>query len=333
VGYNDPMPTIPKKLKPGDVIRVIAPSSSMGIIAPDVRAIATKRLENLGLKVTFGAHVEEMDETRSSSIASRIADLHDAFADPKVKAVFVVIGGFNANQILRYIDWDVIRKNPKIFIGYSDTTALQNAILTRTNLVTYSGPAYSTLGQKLYTDYTLEYFKKCLMSEAPYEIIPTPQWTNDQWYLDQDNRTLITNEGPWLIAEGEAQGNIMGGNLCTLNLLQGTEYFPDLSNTILFLEDDEEADYNHFDRDLESLLSVPSAKTIRGIVFGRFEKKSAMTKEKIMRLIAIRPYLKNIPIVADVDFGHTNPMATFPLGGEVKLKACGGSVVCAITKH
>ncbi len=327
------MPTIPKKLKPGDLIRIVAPSSSLSIIAPDCRAIATKRLEDLGLKVTFGVHVEEMDEARSSSITSRIADLHEAFADPTVKAVFAVIGGFSVNQILRYVDWNIIHKNPKIFIGYSDTTALQNAILAKADLTTYSGPAYSTFGQKLHFEYTLDHFKKCLMSEEPYEIQPSPAWSNDQWYLDQDKRTLIPNEGWWPLAEGEAQGKIVGANLCTLNLLQGTEYFPDLSGAVLFLEDDEEADYNHFDRDLESLLSVPSAKTIKGIVIGRFEKKSEMTKEKVERLFAIRPYLKNIPIVANADFGHTSPMITFPIGGEAKLKVEKGSVNCIITKH
>mgnify|MGYP001584050036 CR=1 FL=1 len=104
------MLTIPKKLRPGDTIRVIAPSSSMGIIAQDTRAIAKERLEKLGLKITFGAHAEEIDETKSSSIASRVADLHKAFIDPEVNGIFAVIGGFNANELLRYIDWGIIRK-------------------------------------------------------------------------------------------------------------------------------------------------------------------------------------------------------------------------------
>ncbi len=125
----------------------------------------------------------------------------------------------------------------------------------------------------------------------------------------------------------------MGANLCTLNLLQGTDYLPNLSNAVLFLEDDEETDYNHFDRDLESLLSVPSARTIKGIAIGRFEKKSEMIKEKVERLFTIRPYLKNIPIVANVDFGHTSPMITFPIGGEVKLSVEKRSVKCIVTKH
>lgn len=327
------MPVLPRKLKDGDMVRVVAPSCSLGIISQENRAIADSRFHELGLKLTFGAHVEEMDETRSSSIASRVQDLHDAFKDPDVKAVVTVIGGFNCNQLLRYLDWDLIRKNPKIFIGYSDTTALQNAMLAKADLVTYSGPAYSTFGQKLYFDYTLDYFKKCLMSEAPFEIVPTSAWTNDEWYLDQENRVLIPNEGWLRIHEGEAQGKIAGGNLCTLNLLQGTEYFPDISDSILFVEDDHEEDYNHFDRDLESLLGVPAAATIRGIVIGRCEKKSGMTNEKIERLIATRPYLKDIPVAANADFGHTNPMVTLPLGGEAKLSVVKAGIRCVITKH
>jgi muramoyltetrapeptide carboxypeptidase LdcA involved in peptidoglycan recycling len=259
--------------------------------------------------------------------------LHEAFADPDVKAVFAIIGGFNCNQLLRHIDWDVIRKNPKPFVGYSDTTALQNAMLAKVDLVTYSGPAYSTFGQKLHFDYTLDYFKKCLMGDEPFEVKPSPSWSNDQWYLDQEKRELVPNDGWQGMSEGVAEGKVVGGNLCTLNLLQGTEYFPDISDSILFLEDDEEADYNHFDRDFESLLSVPVAKSVKGIVIGRFEKKCAMTKEKIEQLIAIRPHLKGIPIVANADFGHTNPMITFPIGGEARLEVGRGGVTCVITKH
>lgn len=327
------MQIIPEKLKAGDVVRIVAPSSSMGIISDANIAIANDRFKQLGLVVTFGAGVKEMDDVQSSSIATRVADLNAAFADSTVKAIFAVIGGFNCNQLLRSLDWDVIRKNPKIFIGYSDITALQNAMLAKTGLVTYSGPAYSTFGQKLYFEYTLDYFKKCLMSDEPFEIRPSPTWTDDQWYLDQDNRVLMPNDGWWQIAAGEAEGDIMGGNLCTLNLLQGTEYFPDISNSILFLEDDEETDYKHFDRDLESLLSVPAASTIKGIVIGRFQKKSGVAKAMIERLIAIRPYLKDIPIVANANFGHTSPIFTFPIGGVAKLRVATDGIFCAITKH
>ena len=127
----------------------------------------------MGLKLNFGKHLEEKDEFVSSSVKSRIEDLHDAFRDQNVKAIITVIGGFNSNQLLKYLDWNLIKNNPKIFCGYSDITALNNAIFANTGLISYSGPHYSTFGQELYFEYTLEYFKKCFFSEDQFEIIPS----------------------------------------------------------------------------------------------------------------------------------------------------------------
>ena len=157
----------PNKLKIGDEVRVIAPARSLAIISKENREIANKRIEELGLKISFGKHLDEMDDFASSSIESRIEDLHEAFSDKNVKAVFTVIGGFNSNQLLKYIDWDLIKNNPKIICGYSDITALNDSIFAKTGLVTYSAPQYSTFGQKLYFDYTLDYFKKCLFKNDP----------------------------------------------------------------------------------------------------------------------------------------------------------------------
>lgn len=318
------MPTIPRKLKKGDTIRVVAPSRSLCIVMPGNREIATRRLEALGLTVTFSEHVEEMDDFRSSSIASRVADLHAAFADPSVVAVITVIGGFNCNQLLPYLDWDLIRANPKIFIGYSDTTALQNAMLAKADLVTYSGPAYSTFAQELHFEYTLEYFVKCLFEKEPFTVGVAPAWTDDAWWSDQQDRHPIPNEGRWTLAAGEAEGTIIGGNIGTLELLQGTPYFPHVENAILFLEDDEESRYVGFDRLFESLLQVLPLSSIRGIVFGRFQKVSAVTRKMMETLIATRPQLANIPIIGNADFGHTSPLFTFPIGGRARIVAAPG---------
>jgi len=181
----------PNKLNVGDEVRVIAPAKSLAIISKETREIANKRIEELGLKISFGKHVDEMDDFASSSVESRIEDLHEAFSDKNVKAVFTVIGGFNSNQLLKYIDWDLIKKNPKIICGYSDITALNDSIFVKTGLVTYSAPQYSTFGQKLYFDYTLDYFKKCLFKNDPFEVKPSESWSDDKWYKDQDNRKLI----------------------------------------------------------------------------------------------------------------------------------------------
>ncbi len=324
---------IPPKLQPGDEVRVVAPARSLGIISPDVRSIAQKRLESLGLRVTFSSHVEEQDEFSSSSVKSRVDDLHEAFRDKNVKAVFSVIGGFNSNQLLQYIDYSLIKKNQKIFCGYSDITALGNAIYAKTGLITYSGPSFSLLGMKKGFDDTLKYFQKCVMSDKPFSISPSREWSDDHWYKDQEKREFILNTGPYTINGGETEGTIIGGNLCTLNLLQGTEFMPSLKNTILFIEDDYESVPHTFDRDLQSLIHQPGFAGVRGMVIGRFQKASQMTKELLTKIIKTKRELKGIPIIADVDFGHTSPMITFPIGGNARIAAKGGKIELTILEH
>lgn len=323
----------PQKLKKGDEIRIIAPSSSLSIISKENRGIALKRLSDLGFKITFSKNVEETDEFNSSSIKSRVEDLHEVFSDKNVKGILTVIGGFNVNQILRYLDYKLIKNNPKILCGYSDITALSNAIYAKTGLVNYSGPAFANFGMIEGFDYTMDYFKKCLMNDDSFEIIPSKEWSDDLWYLDQNKRKFIKNEEPYTINEGEEEGTIIGGNLCTFNLLQGTEFMPSLRDIILFLEDDEETDAVHFDRDLQSLLHLPDFQCVKGIVIGRFQKKSGMNKEKIAKIIKTKKELDNIPVIAGVDFGHSSPMITFPIGGRAKLSAYKNSIKLEIVKH
>lgn len=225
------------------------------------------------------------------------------------------------------------KKNPKIFLGYSDITVLNNAIFAKTGLITYSGPHYSSFGQKLYLDYTIEYFKKCLMSDDSFQVIASEDWSDNEWYLDQDKRDLVKNPGFLVINEGQAEGNILGANLCTFNLLQGTEYFPDLTDSILFLEDDCESNPYHFDRDLQSLIQLHNFNKVKGLVIGRFQKKSNMTDDLLTKIIKTKKELDNIPVIANVDFGHTDPKITFPIGGEVILDIKKNIYVIKITKH
>ncbi len=311
----------PEKLKIGEEVRIIAPSRSMKILNEEIQNIANQRFLDLNLKLSFGKHIYESDDFNSSSIESRLDDLHLAFSDKNVKAIITVIGGFNSNQLLKYIDWELIKNNPKIFLGYSDITALNNAIFAKTGLVTYSGPHYSTFGQKLYFDHTLEYFQKCLMTDDPFEIKASDSWSDDPWYLDQNKRELIANPGHLIINYGKAEGTILGANLCTFNLLQGTEYFPDLDNSILFLEDDYETVPHTFDRDLQSLIHLSNFNKVKGLVIGRFQKKSKMSDELLKKIIKTKKELESMPVIANVDFGHSDPKITFPIGGTVKLIA------------
>lgn len=323
----------PNKLKDGDLVRVITPSRSLSIIGEESRDIANKRFGELGLRLSFGKHIEESDDFVSTSIESRIEDFHEAFLDKNVRAIITVIGGFNCNQLLDYIDWDIIRDNPKIFCGFSDITALNNSIFTRTGLVNYSGPHYSSFGQKLYVDYTIEYFKKALMSEGAFDVLPSREWSDDVWYVNQEDRHLIKNQGFRAVNEGKASGFLIGGNLCTLNLLQGTPYMPSLDGSILFIEDDSESKPHHFDRDLQSLIHLPEFAGVRGLAIGRFQKESGVNFDLLRKIVKSKKQLDKIPVIANVDFGHTDPKITFPVGGDVEVEVSADNPRIKILKH
>jgi muramoyltetrapeptide carboxypeptidase LdcA involved in peptidoglycan recycling len=314
---------LPNRLSPGDEIRVIAPSSSMAIVKDKQIDIALERLNQLGFHVTFGKNVFDHDEFYTTSIADRIADLHAAFKDPNVKGIFSAIGGYHASQLLKYIDYDLIKANPKVFCGFSDITALCAAIHKKTGLTTYSGPHFSSFGVKFGFDYTLQSFLEAVTNDAPYEVNPSESWSDDPWYLDQENRTFVNQDGYLVIHEGEVTGKLVGGNLSTLNLLQGTEFMPSLQDSILFIEDDEEAHPHSFDRGLQSLLNQPDADGIKCVLIGRFQNATNMTESAIEKIIFSKPELRETPVIANVNFGHVQPIATIPFGCRATILAKG----------
>jgi muramoyltetrapeptide carboxypeptidase LdcA involved in peptidoglycan recycling len=324
---------IPAKLEPGDEVRVVSPSSGLGFIPEERRRVAAKRLEGLGLRCSFGGAGEVLDRFESSPAEERVSELHEAFADAGVGGMLTIIGGYNSNQLLGRLDYDLIRENPKVLCGFSDITALATAIHAKTGLVTYSGPHFSTFSMERGIEYTLEYFERCLMWDEPYEVEPADHWSDDPWYLDQENRNLVPNAGYEVLNEGEAEGKILGGNLGTLALLFGTSYMPELEGTILLLEDDEEIEPHHFDRTLQSLLHQPGFEGVRGIVFGRFQRASNMDLDILEEIVGAKPELDNIPIVANASFGHTTPAFTFPIGGAGSLCAHGGHVEIRVQTH
>ncbi len=327
------MAIVAKRLRRGDHVAVIAPARSMRIISENGQKIAISALTRLGLKVEYGKHIKESDDFVSSSIESRIEDINWAFSDREIKGILTVIGGFNSNQLLKYLDYKLIKENPKILCGYSDITALSNAIYAKTGLITYYGPHFSTFGMELGFEFTAEYFQKCLMSSRPFEVVAAKEWSDDPWYKDQQDRHFIKNEGYRVINQGEAQGMIIGGNLCTFNLLQGTQYMPNIKNSILFLEDDEETRPHTFDRDLQSLIHQPGFETVRGLVIGRFQKASSMTQQLLDKIIKTKRELDGIPVISGADFGHTAPQITFPIGGTAKMTANNSGVQLKVMKH
>ena len=308
---------IPARLKPGDEIRVIAPSRSLSVIWPVMYDGAVEWWKEHGYHVTFAQHSREVEDFMSPSIGAKADDIHAAFADPNVKMVISCIGGFNCNRILPHLDYDLIARNPKILCGYSDVTALLNAIRARTGLVTYHGPHFSTFGLDKSREYTWKAMLDCLCQPAPVQVEPSAA------------------AGAYTVLQpGVCEGPIIGGNLCTLNLLQGTAYMPDLRGKVLFLEDDNimgEYFCYEFARNLTSLLQCRGAQEIAGIVFGRFEESCGMTAD-VMRRVIRDVVPENILVVFGADFGHVFPMITFPIGGRVRVEA-GERAVMTLLEH
>lgn len=316
---------IPSLLKAGDEVRIIAPATGIKIISDECRNIAKQRFENMGLKVSFAANTtdDNWDQTGSTSVENRIADIHEAFSDNNVKAVFTIIGGNNSNQLLDFIDYSLIAKNPKIFCGFSDITALLNSIYAKTGLVTFYGPHFSSLGMLNGCEYTIKYMQKQLFENEEENIInPSSYWSDDLWFIDQQNREFIQNDGWWILQDGDAQGTLIGGNLCTFILLNGTSYRPAFSeNTILFIEDTGDTSIADFTRNFQSLLQQPDFKNVKAVLIGRFQKKSNVTREQLEFMIKrFNPYLKDIPVFANLDFGHSTPILTIPLGGKALIQ-------------
>ena len=307
---------IAQKLKQGDEIRVIAPSRSLAAVWVEKYEKALAYLESQGFKVSFSKHSREMDEWNSSSIQSRVDDIHKAFLDDKVKAILTAIGGFNVNQILEHIDYDIIRQHPKILCGYSDITALLHAVYAKTGLVSYHGAHFSTFGFDLEAEYTQKAFFDCVMNN--------------------DNITIHPSQAAkkyTIIQQGTCEGTIIGGNLCTLNLLQGTQFMPQTDDVVLFLEDNNiMGDYfkYEFNRNFQSLLQAFGTEKIKGVVFGRFDDSCKMSADVIKSIIADK-LPKDIPVVYGADFGHVFPMITFPIGGKVRVEAFDDPVIEIIT--
>lgn len=309
---------IANKLKHGDEVRVIAPSRNLTEVRQDVHHHAIDFWKKEGFNLTFSKNSREVDKFHSSSIASRVEDIHEAFLAPNVKMVITCLGGFNANQLLRHLDYDLIAKHPKILCGFSDITALHNAIYAKTGLVTYHGPHYGTFAFDREAEYTRKAFFDCVMNDMP--IVVTPSEAAAKYHT---------------IQEGACEGTIIGGNLCTLNLLQGTPYMPDMRDKVLFLEDDNiMGPYfsYEFDRNLESLLQIDGADTIKGIVFGRFDESCGLTIETITDIIQDK-VPTDIPVIFGADFGHVFPMITFPIGGTAKIYAGNDGAEIQIITH
>lgn len=318
----------PRRLARGNTIGVVSPSSPVAAACPRRLRRGLEEFERRGFQVRLGAHATKATGHTAGSPADRLHDLHAMVTDPAVSAIVSTIGGFSSHQLLEDLDFDLFRRHPKVLMGYSDITALLVAIHARTGLVTMLGPAvmpqFGEFGGV--HPYTWANFERVVMRpEAPGELTPAPQWIYEhlRWEQEDDRpRRAVPNPGPRTLRPGRAEGPILAGNAGTLLLLAGTPYWPNVDGVILCLEEDEDESPATIDRMLTQLRQMGVYERIDGLVLGRFHPQVGFSAEdslEAMVLESTRGY--TFPVVVDLDFGHTDPMVTLPLGVRALLDA------------
>jgi muramoyltetrapeptide carboxypeptidase LdcA involved in peptidoglycan recycling len=325
----------PEKLNIGDTVATISLSGgSAGEKDMNWRYnLAKKRLQN-----EFGIRVIETQNSQKGrnfiyhNPKARADDLMEALSEPAIKAIFLNQGGDDGIRILPYIDFDVIRNNPKIFMGYSDGSTFCN-MFTRAGVVSFYGPnVITTLSEPAgIHDYTLKWIRKILFSNEPAGLIePTSAWTIESrdWTSDEkEKRRMRTDHCGYEILQGSGKvhGRLIGGCAAPLQVAKGTRAFPDISDftgSIIFLEgiipyDGRELSGIHL---LRSLAATGMFRKANGIVVAKpadcsFED----TKRICKRVIVEEEGLRDLPIIFNIDCGHSAPMAIIPFGIDAEI--------------
>ncbi len=300
----------PPRLKKGDIIGIAAPASPP--TSSDILAKGIRYLEQLGYRIMIGKHLYEKHGYLAGADNHRAADINRMFSNPKVKAIFTVRGGYGTHRILPMLNYNAIKRNPKIFVGYSDITALQLAIFARTGLVMFSGPMVATELGKSFRGSAEEQFWQCLTSTKPPGVVNNP----DQKSMKPLNR-------------GVTAGRFLAGNLSLVTALLGTPYFPSLRGSILAIEEIEEPPYK-IDRMLHHLKLSRVFDQVRGVVLGKFTNcKPTSSKTPSLTLPQV---FKEVfasyehPVLTGLHYGHVNGSLTLPIGIMTKLNASRGSL-------
>lgn len=289
----------PKALKNGDTLGLVAPASP--IYEESVFEEMMVNLKDLGFKLKLGKSVRKQRGYLAGTDRERLEDLMEMFSDEEVDGIMCIRGGWGSNRILPDIDYDLIRKNPKVFCGFSDITSLHMAIQKYAGLYTFHGP----VGKSVWNDLTTEAFQNTLMK---------PKLT-DQLIPEQEL------EHAFVIHPGKATGRLLGGNLSVLTTLIGTEYLPDMKGAILFLEDIGESVYR-IDRMLTHLKMAGLLDGLNGFLFGKCTECSAgpnsLELEEVFK-DHIEPL--GIPAFYGAMISHEDNNLTIPVGVEAEMNA------------
>ncbi len=293
----------PPRLSKGNIIGLVAPASTPS--AEEKIEKGASYLELLGYRIKFGKHIRDAHGYLAGTDEERATDFNDMVRDKDVKAIFAIRGGYGTPRILKMIDYDALKENPKVIVGYSDITALQLAIFHKIGLITFSGPMTGTDMWKDFDSYTEEHFWRLVTSIKKIGILKNP-----------------SDETLKILKQGKAKGRLIGGNLSLLASLIGTPFLPKLHGSILFLEDVEEAPHR-VDRMLAQMLNAGILQKLSGLVFGKFTdcnpndlSEPHLTLDQIQK-----EYAEKIkcPVVADFQYGHVPKKLTVPIGLQAIL--------------
>jgi muramoyltetrapeptide carboxypeptidase len=298
----------PRQLKRGDLVALVAPSGATNAAFVETRVT---NLERMGFRVKVAKNILAVRGNTAGSVKERVEDLHAMFADNEVKAVWAVRGGSGASQLLPALDYNLIRRNPKIFVGYSDITALHLAMLRYSNLVTFHGPVASGA----FTDYAATQLEAVLMN-------PRPETTLYMAYGNQREAEKSDEFKLRALTPGVAEGPLIGGNLSVLSAMIGTPYAPDWKGAILFLEEIREAPYR-IDRMLTQLSQSRSFNDAAGIALGVFRRSVGTNDDEPSLSLnqALQDHFANlrVPALYGCSFGHIADNLTLPLGIRARL--------------
>ena len=283
---------VPEKIKKGDIVGVIAPSN---VITDDrMEAInnSKKLIESAGYKVKFSTNFRANSKSFGASAKEKASDINEMFADKDVKAIFSATGGENANIALDYIDYNIIKKNPKIICGFSDTTTLINVINEKTGLITFHGANF-----KSFTGWETEYgFNEVIKR---FEKADTELGNPDEEYHTTK--------------EGQAEGILIGGNLSLLTALIGGKYSINFKDKILFLEElGYETNPERASAYLYKMKQNGVFDEIKGIWFGNYTHESNIQIEDILLDVLDGEY--DFPRIKSENFGHIDKKIVIPVG-------------------
>jgi muramoyltetrapeptide carboxypeptidase len=322
--------TAPPRVKPGSTVAIVSPSAPAIALWPHRAEQGTAYLRSLGLEVKLMPNAGGSEGWVSGSPEARADDIHSAFADQGVSVVLTSIGGNHSNQLLPHLDFDLIASNPKIFQGFSDSTVLCWAIMMRTGIRTFYGPALSAnLGEYPNVfELTHSTMSGAWFGSEALRYEPAKEWTEE--FLDWDQkadlarpRNMERGEGWVTIRPGVAEGPLLGGCIETICWhLKGSRFWPDLDRAVFFLETSEEAPSPaHVDAYLTDLEQVGVFESVSGFVVGRPRDYSPQDTEMLWQVCMQRTEPYGIPVLGNVDCGHTDPMLTLPLGCPAHLDA------------